>query len=61
MKTLVKCTLSLALLTAMSAYANDSIGYVATGGVEYIKNDKISMHSENLYISPKKNQSGLSI
>lgn len=54
MKTLVKCTLSLALLTAMSAYANDSIGYVATGGVEYIKNDKISMHSENLYISPKK-------
>lgn len=33
------------------AYANDSTGYVATGGVSYIKNDKIAMHSEDLYIS----------
>ncbi|ERL55350.1 DUF4424 family protein [Psychrobacter aquaticus] len=39
------------LLTITAAQANDSTGYVGTGGVEYIKNKNISMHSEDLYIS----------
>ncbi|BFM03879.1 DUF4424 family protein [Psychrobacter alimentarius] len=42
------CTL---LLTITAAHANDSTGYVGTGGVEYIKNKNISMHSEDLYLS----------
>lgn len=49
-------TLKSAIILVLSAitaqtHANDSTGYVATGGVEYIKNDKILMHSEDLYIS----------
>ncbi|WP_201565220.1 DUF4424 family protein [Psychrobacter sp. CMS30] len=45
-------TLSCAVLIAMTAaQANDSTGYVGAGGVEYIKNKDISMHSEDLYIS----------
>lgn len=36
-----------------TAYANDSVGYVGVGGIEYLKNDKISMHSEDLFISKK--------
>ena len=45
-------TLACAVLIAMTAaQANDSTGYVGTGGVEYIKNKHISMHSEDLYIS----------
>lgn len=35
------------------SHANDSIGYVGTGGVEYIKNDKVTMYSEDLFISKK--------
>ena len=41
-------------LTALCAgivSANDSTGYVSTGGVQYIKNDNISMQSEDLFIS----------
>ena len=34
-------------------HANDSTGYVATGGVEYIKNTNIRMQQENLFISKK--------
>ncbi|MDO5770303.1 MAG: DUF4424 family protein, partial [Psychrobacter sp.] len=37
----------------ISAQANDSTGYIATGGVQYLKNNNISMHSEDLYISKK--------
>ncbi|MBH0085754.1 DUF4424 family protein [Psychrobacter sp. SCQQ22] len=45
-------TLAYAVLLAMTAaQANDSTGYVGTGGVEYLKNKNISMHSEDLYIS----------
>ncbi|MGE6794360.1 MULTISPECIES: DUF4424 family protein [Psychrobacter] len=45
-------TLAYAVLIAMTtAQANDSTGYVGTGGVEYLKNKNISMHSEDLYIS----------
>lgn len=51
MSTKLACT---ALLIVTTAQANDSTGYVATGGVEYIKNKNISMHSEDLYISKDK-------
>ena len=40
-------------LMIMSPYinANDSVGYVATSGVQYIKNKNIQMYSEELYIN----------
>ena len=45
-------TLACTVLLAMTAaQANDSTGYVGAGGVEYLKNKNISMHSEDLYIS----------
>ncbi len=53
MKTLIKTTLGLSLLLAFHAYANDSTGYAAAGGIEYVKNKDIAMHSEDLYISKK--------
>lgn len=42
---------SMVILASMTTHANDSTGYVGTGGVEYIKNKNISMHSEDLYLS----------
>ena len=45
-------TATLIGLLPFSAQANDSTGYVATGGVEYIKNKNIQMYSEDLYLSP---------
>ena len=36
------------------AQANDSMGTVSTGGVEYIKNEHIEMQKENLFISQDK-------
>lgn len=36
---------------ATVSYANDSTGYIGVGGIKYLKNDKISMHSEDLFIS----------
>ena len=42
------------LLSISTAYANDSAGYIATGGVQYFKNNDISMHSEDLYLSKNK-------
>lgn len=47
-----KVFLLTALLPAMGI-ANDGTGTVGTGGVEYIKNDKIAMVTEDLFISPK--------
>ena len=48
-------TLAYTVLLAMTAaQANDSTGYIGTGGVEYLKNKNISMHSEDLYISKDK-------
>lgn len=41
----------IALCFAFTAQANDSTGFVSTGGVEYIKNDNIAMQKENLFIS----------
>jgi hypothetical protein len=49
--TKLTCTV---LLAITAAQANDSIGYIGTGGVEYLKNKSISMHSEELYISKDK-------
>ena len=49
---MLSSTLACAVLLAMTtAQAHDSTGYVGTGGVEYLKNKNISMHSEDLYIS----------
>lgn len=42
------------LLATTVVQANDSTGYISTGGVEYLKNKNISMHSEDLYISKDK-------
>jgi len=50
----------LALLTSClicltnAASANDSTGYVATGGVTYLKNPHVRMASENLFISQER-------
>lgn len=40
-----------ALLLNTMLYANDSTGYVATGGVQYIKNPQIAMQREDLFVS----------
>lgn len=48
---LKKSLLVCGVLFATYVHANDSTGYVAAGGVQYIKNDKIAMHSEELYVS----------
>ncbi|WP_151811493.1 DUF4424 family protein [Acinetobacter bereziniae] len=34
-------------------FANDSTGYVGTGGIQYLKNKNIAMYSEDLWISKK--------
>ena len=39
------------LLYTSHSQANDTAGYVATTGVQYIKNKDIQMYSEDLYIS----------
>lgn len=36
-----------------SSLANDSTGYVGTGGIQYLKNAQIVMQSEDLFISKK--------
>lgn len=33
------------LLSIQQAFANDSAGYVATGGVQYVKNPNIAMQN----------------
>lgn len=50
MKKSILGTLFVALLS-MNVNANDSTGFVSTGGVEYIKNDKIAMQKERLFVS----------
>ena len=39
------------LLAAATAQANDSTGFVETGGIQYLKNQHIEMQREDLYIS----------
>ena len=41
------------LLPIHLAFANDSAGFVATGGVQYLKNPNIAMQTEDLRISQK--------
>ncbi|MCU4390058.1 DUF4424 domain-containing protein [Acinetobacter courvalinii] len=50
-----KMTVVLVYLASSSMYslANDSTGYVGTGGIQYLKNAQITMQSENLFISKK--------
>lgn len=51
----MKKTLIFTLLAApLFAQANDTTGFVSTGGIEYIKNDKIAMQREELFISQAK-------
>lgn len=47
--------LTFAVLASLSTYglANDSTGYVGTGGIQYLKNSQIAMQSEDLFISKK--------
>lgn len=47
--------LACSILLQISTYslANDSTGYVGTGGVAYLKNSHITMQSEDLFISKK--------
>ncbi|WP_304334032.1 DUF4424 family protein [Conchiformibius steedae] len=40
-------------LNILPAAANDSSGFVGTGGVQYLKNKHIDMQSEDLFISKK--------
>ena len=49
----ITCLGLVGIFTVPILYANDSTGYVATGGVAYIKNPNISMQKENLFISKK--------
>ncbi|MEG0488976.1 MAG: DUF4424 family protein, partial [Acinetobacter sp.] len=51
MKTILLIT-SICITSAV--VANDSVGYVGTGGIEYLKNKNIAMQSEDLFISKKK-------
>ena len=41
------------LLAAVTAQANDSTGFVETGGIQYLKNPHIEMQREDLYISQR--------
>lgn len=50
-----KIILACSILLHISTYslANDSTGYVGTGGVAYLKNARVAMQSEDLFISKK--------
>lgn len=41
-------------LLSFGTFANDSTGYVGTGGINYIKNINIAMETEDLFISKDK-------
>lgn len=49
----MKKIIGLIVLVAFQTQANDSTGFVATGGVQYLKNKDIQMYSEDLLISKK--------
>lgn len=48
-----KLMIFISLCFSTLTYANDSTGYVGTGGIEYLKNKNIAMQSEDLFISKK--------
>ena len=52
MKKMTAVWVCLASLSTFSL-ANDSTGYVGTGGIQYLKNAQIAMQSEDLFISKK--------
>lgn len=41
------------MFISVQTLANDSTGYVGTGGIQYLKNSNITMQSEDLFISKK--------
>nr|WP_174559649.1 DUF4424 family protein [Acinetobacter bouvetii] len=49
----MKHLFAISALISTAVCANDSTGYVATGGVQYLKNTEIQMLSEDLFISKK--------
>ncbi|RKG32590.1 DUF4424 family protein [Acinetobacter tianfuensis] len=50
---MTKPLMALLMFWPVLAISNDSTGYVATGGVQYLKNKDIQMFSEDLFISKK--------
>lgn len=58
-----KLAITFAVLVQLSTYglANDSTGYVGTGGIQYLKNSQIAMQSEDLFISKNELKSTISI
>ncbi|WP_289351717.1 hypothetical protein [Acinetobacter nosocomialis] len=44
-----KLVMTLAVLVPLSSYslANDSTGYVGTGGIQYLKNSQVAIQSED--------------
>lgn len=50
---MIKPVMALLMFWPVIVAANDSTGYVATGGVQYLKNKDIQMFSEDLFISKK--------
>ncbi len=50
---IMKKVMIILTVISMSTLANDSTGYVATGGVQYLKNKDVQMLSEDLLISKK--------
>ncbi|KPN72305.1 DUF4424 family protein [Neisseria sp. 83E34] len=47
----IRLLLTASLLTPLIVQANDSSGFIGTGGIEYLENPYIKMLSEDLYIS----------
>lgn len=50
---MIKPLMTILMFWPVLAISNDSTGYVATGGVQYLKNKDIQMFSEDLFISKK--------
>ncbi|WP_180020725.1 DUF4424 family protein [Acinetobacter sp. YH16044] len=50
---MIKPVMALLMFWPVIVAANDSTGYVATGGVQYLKSKDIQMFSEDLFISKK--------
>lgn len=50
---MIKPLMAILMFWPVLAISNDSTGYVATGGVQYLKNKDIQMFSEDLFISKR--------
>ena len=51
----ITCLGLIGIFTVPILYANDSTGYVATGGVAYVKKTKINIRKKKIIIRKKKN------